>query len=337
MDISELKESVDLLEYVSQFADFQRKGDEYWALSPLKEENTPSFSIRQESNTFYDFSSGKGGDILTFIQLYYSCSFSDAVKRLQEYVGVDGEVTSPNRSSAISIAEKCRKLQKSATACKKSEKSAQGSTRVLPEDYLDRFEHGTNKLQFWAKEGISKGTLGKFGVRYDSFTNRLVYPIRDINGRLVNVGGRTLDPEFKEKTIPKYIYLQKWGDGGMGIIYGLYENREAIRERHEVIIFEGAKSVMLADTYGIHNTAAILTSHLNAVQMKQLICLGCRVVFALDKDAQPRLDKNIEILRHFVRVELIRDTEDLLGEKESPIDEGKDVFVTLYNSRRAWL
>lgn len=62
MELSELIESVDILEYISQYTEFTEKNGEYWGLSPLKEEKTPSFSIRKEENNFYDFSSGVGGE-----------------------------------------------------------------------------------------------------------------------------------------------------------------------------------------------------------------------------------------------------------------------------------
>ena len=60
MELSELIDSVDILEYISQYADFEEKGGEYWCLSPLKSENTPSFSVRRETNTFYCFSCPNG-------------------------------------------------------------------------------------------------------------------------------------------------------------------------------------------------------------------------------------------------------------------------------------
>lgn len=61
MEISELLESVDILDYISQFAEFEEKNGEWWCLSPLRDEKTPSFSVRRETQQFYDFSSGKGG------------------------------------------------------------------------------------------------------------------------------------------------------------------------------------------------------------------------------------------------------------------------------------
>ena len=210
----------------------------------------------------------------------------------------------------------------------------QVKTTILPDDYMERYEKNREKLKIWLDEGISMTSLEKFNVRYDGFSNCLVYPIRNPDGKIVNVGGRTLDPDWKEKKIRKYTYFHSWGE--LRTLYGLAENREQVEKAREIILFEGCKSVLLADTYGIHNTGALLTSHLNPNQMKILIELGCRVVFALDKDVVIRNDYNIKRLKQFVNVEYIWDRDDLLGEKDSPIDKGKEVWDRLYEGRLSW-
>ena len=119
----------------------------------------------------------------------------------------------------------------------------------------------------------------------------------------------------------------------MDTIYGLAENLESIRKQREIIIFEGAKSVLIADSWGIGNTAAILTSHLNPNQMKLLARLGCRAVFALDRDVDVRKDHNIRRLSQYIHVETIYDRDHLLQEKDSPVDQGEEVFRKLYEQR----
>lgn len=205
---------------------------------------------------------------------------------------------------------------------------------ILPDDYMVRYEKNDEKLAEWEREGISRDSLDRFQVFYDSFSDRLVYPIRDPQGRIVNIGGRTLDPEWKEKKLRKYTYFFGWGV--MQTIYGLAENMEYIKEKHEIILFEGCKSVLLADTWGIRNTGAILTSHLNESQMKILAALGCRVVFALDKDVSIREDRHIAHLKQYVNVEYIYDKDDLLDDKDSPVDQGLEVWRKLYEGRLKW-
>lgn len=323
MDLSDLIDSVDILEYISQYAEFEEKGGEYWSLSPLKEENTPSFSVRKETNTFYCFSSGKGGNVLNFIRYYNNCSFQEAVEILKRYAGVNGDVQPTRKLAAVEVAKRYKNRNK---------KGKVSQTKTLPDDYMFRYERDPNKLAVWEAEGISKASLDRFQVAYDSFSDRLVYPIRSVSGEIVNVGARTLDPEWKQKKLRKYSYLFSW-DGGMNTVFGLAENREEILRKKEVILFEGAKSVMIADSWGIKNCGALLTSHLSQFQLKILARLGVRVVFALDKEVAIRDDPNIARLKRYVSVDYLWDRDGLLDEKDSPADKGVDTFMKLYEGR----
>jgi DNA primase len=196
---------------------------------------------------------------------------------------------------------------------------------------MERYEERSDKLQAWLDEGISMESLKRFSVKYDAFSDRLVYPIRNLAGKIVNIGGRSLDPEWKDKNLRKYTYFYGWGT--MDTIYGLFDNLDEILKKREIILFEGCKSVLLADTWGIKNAGAILTSHLNPHQMKILARLGCRVVFALDKEIRIREDHNIQKLKNYVEVEYLWDREDLLDDKDAPVDKGAEVFKKLYEGR----
>lgn len=323
MELSDLLESIDIIEYISQFVDLEQKGDEWWGLSCFREEKTPSFSVRKEPPVFYDYSSGIGGNLFTFVRFYNNCSTKEAVEILKKYAGIDGQDIAPREKMATTIV--CKKFRKP----KQNFKQSKGT--ILQDNYMERYEDRPDKLQVWLNEGISEDSLKRFEVKYDSFSDRLVYPIRNLSGRIVNIGGRTLDPEWKEKSLRKYTYFHGWGT--MDTIYGLVENMDEVLKKREVILFEGCKSVLLADTWGIRNAAALLTSHLNPHQMKILARLGCRVVFALDKEVRIREDHNIQRLKDYVEVEYLWDKEDLLDEKDAPVDKGRDVFLRLYADR----
>lgn len=323
MEISDLIESVNIVEYISQFVELEEKGGEWWGLSCFKEENTPSFSVRESPPCFFDFSSGKSGNIIHFIRCYNHCSFQEAVEILKKYVGVNGDIQPTKRLAAVEVAKKYK-------GRKKQTKISQSKT--LPDDYMLRYEKNSEKLAVWEAEGISKASLERFQVAYDSFSDRLVYPIRNVTGEIVNVGARTLDPDWKQKKLRKYSYLFSW-DGGMNTVFGIAENKEDILLKKEIIIFEGAKSVMIAYSWGIRNCGALLTSHLSQFQMKILAKLGVRVVFALDKEVVIRDDPNIARLKRYTTCEYIWDRDNLLDEKDSPVDRGVDTFMKLYEGR----
>jgi DNA primase len=323
VELSDLIESVDILEYISQFIDLEQRGDEWWGLSCFREEKTPSFSVRTDPPVFFDYSSGIGGNVFTFIRYYNNCSAKEAVEILKKYAGVEGETAAPREKLAATLA--CKKFRKP----KQTVKQSKGT--ILPDNYMERYEERLDKLQAWLDEGISMESLKRFFVKYDAFSDRLVYPIRNLAGKIVNIGGRALDPEWKEKGLRKYTYFYGWGT--MDTIYGIFDNLDEILKKREVILFEGCKSVLLADTWGIKNTGAILTSHLNPHQMKILARLGCRVVFALDKEVRIREDHNIQKLKNYVEVEYLWDREDLLDDKDAPVDKGAEVFKKLYEGR----
>lgn len=324
MDLNELIRSIDIVEYISQFVEMEQRGDEWWGLSPFQNEKTPSFSVRPDPPFWYDYSSGRSGNIYTFVKDYFNITPNEVVKKLKEYAGYDGDIggVTANRLSALSVCKKYSSRQ----ATQKESKSI-----ILPDDIMDRYEKRNDKLQVWRDEGISDESLDKFQVRYDSLDNRLVYPIRDMSGKIVNIGGRTLDPDWKEKKLRKYTYRYKWGS--IMTIFGVPENMQEIKKQQEVVIFEGCKSVLLADTWKICNTGAILTSHLSKNQANILIKLGFDVVFALDKEINIRDDKNIQRLKRYVNVYYLWDRDNILDEKDAPVDKGEEVFRNLYASR----
>ena len=322
MTISELIDSVNILEYISQFVEFEEKNGEHWALSPLKEENTPSFSVNTEINSFYDFSSGIGGNAFTFIKHYHNCGARRAEEILREYAGDKGVVSPKRRMTATKVAKRFAKRKKNIKESKST---------ILPDNYMHRYEKKDEKLEIWESEGISRESLDKYQVFYDSFSDRIVYPVCNMDGKIINVSGRTIDPEWKEKKLRKYTYFKPLGI--LDTLYGYSESQEIIKQLHEVIVFEGAKSVMLADTWGYGNTVAILTSHLNKYQMQILAKLGCRVVFALDEGVKIRDDVNIQRLKRYVNIEYIYDKNKLLGEKDSPVDRGVEIWKELYKER----
>lgn len=323
MELEELIESIDIVEYISQFVELEEKNGEFWGLSPFSSEKTPSFSVRKETNSFYCFSSGIGGNVFTFTKFYNKCGAREAVEILKGYAGIDGVTMKPRKKMAATIA--CKKYSPKRVNRKSSK------VKVFPNNCMDKYEKREDKLSVWEEEGISKESLDKFQVYYDSFSNRLVYPIRNIKGDIVNIGGRTLDPDWKEKGLRKYTYFSGWGE--MDVIYGLFENLEEILRKKEIIIFEGCKSVLIAHSWGIRNTGALLTSHLNPSQMKILAKLGVRVVFALDKEVKIKNDHNINRLKQYVNVEYFWDKEDLLDDKDAPVDKGEEVFERLYENR----
>ena len=321
MKISELIESASLLDYVKQYAEFNERGGEYWARSPLtSKDNDPSFSIRTEDNMFYDFSSGKGGNIINFIMAYHKCDFKTALNKLKEWLGVHDEIefTKLQILSELSKFKPVRKKQKPV------------DRRVLDPEEAYRYDY--LGFSFWDDEGLTADIVNKYGVGYDRQHDCITIPIHDQNGALVNLLCRTTNPNAKAIGLPKYIYKYKLNV--LDFFYAWHRNANAIAEKNEVLIFEGCKSVMKVGEWGYTNAVAMLTSHMNDDQLRILIKHGRDCVFCLDHDINPAEDENITKLKRFCRVYIARDMTNTTGPKDSPCDAGREVFDNIYAERR---
>lgn len=328
MEVADIIDAVDMEEYISQFCDLEERGGELWGLSPFKDENTPSFSVNLEKKFWYDFSAGCGGNLLDFVMRYHNVSLIKAISILKKYANItDDDSKVAGRMQAARIAKKFRNPSRPLRASIAS---------VLDPNYMERFELRKDKLKLWLDEGISWDAMMRFGVRYDAFDNRIVYPVKNYTGDIISVCGRTCDPDYKSKRMRKYTYFQSLGT--IDTLYGFSDNKEAIMEKKEIILFEGAKSVMMAYGWGITNTAALLTSHLSPNQFNFLVKLGnlhgVRIVFALDSEVDITKDENIMRLASYARVEWIKNLNGLLDDKDSPVDKGLEVFTELYDGRQ---
>lgn len=320
MDIASLIEKASLVDYAAQYTDLTLIKDEWWGISPLSQKDTnPSFSVR--GNLFYDFSANCGGTIIDFIQKHDHCNFRTALQKLCDYVGVsEDEVTTEPSPIVVSLKQwKTRTRRKK--DCQRKELSEQDFTR-----------YKCRNFHFWDDEGLTADVVARYGVGYDSAGECITIPVRDNSGQLINVLCRTTNEHAKELGIPKYIYKYKLGV--LDFFWGWWDNREEIIAKREVILVEGAKSVMKLAQMGYGNAAAVMTSHLSDEQMRVLVRAGVDVVIAFDKDADPYKDENIKRLKRYCRVYVATDRHGYLGEKDSPCDCGVDVWTRIYEERK---
>ena len=322
MDIEAIAESVSISDYIGQYLELEERNGDLWSLSPLTNERTASFSITPDKNLFYDFSSGKGGNVVTFIKLYHKVDHDTALKMAAKFAGIDPDDERYQRFESTQSLKRLSKLKPLSTSIEK--------TFLLP-NIMDRYKFDIEGLQPWIDEDIGISSLQKFEVRYDANINSILFPIKDERGNILVIKARLLDQRKLDKGVPKYSCLSKWGSNDT--LYGLFENKQSILDNKEVIIFEGEKSVMKCDTWGIGNAVAALTSHLNEAQIQILIRLGANVVIAFDKGVDIYADANIRKLKHFVKVSAIIDTLNLLEDKMAPVDMGKEIFTQLYRGK----
>lgn len=325
--LQEINNSVNLLEYVSQYLNMEKRGKDYWASCPLHVDKTPSFSITPEKNSYYCFSCGRSGGIIGYLMEYEGLPFDDAVEKAARLANVD--LSKMCRSETIMFLRKLKIF---------SEKRHTETFihPVLPESRLDKYEK--TYPQEWIDEGIQRDMMDLFGVRVDNWQNRIVYPVRDIDGKLINIKGRTRYKDYKAMGIPKYMNYEPIGV--MDYFQGLDVTLPYVNQQHEMIIFESHKSVMKAFGWGIKHVVSAEKHNLTDEQIMLVVKLRVNVVLAYDSDmsySRNDISENIEKLRRVTNVFVMEDKQGLLGgasTKNAPADLGEDVFRELYAQKK---
>jgi DNA primase len=322
--LREINSKVDLLNYVSQQIKLERKGNDYFGSCPLHVDLTPSFSITPAKNSYYCFSCGKGGYIIGYLVDFEGLSFDKAVEKAAKLADLDmGKMC---QSPTVSY---LRKIKQSRIY------PEQISHEILSESEYEQYSK--EEITEWLEEGIRQEELDLFNVRIDKRSNRIIYPVRDIDGRLINIKARTRHKNYKQLKLPKYINYKTIGD--MDYFQGLDITLPYVKENDEIIIFESIKSVMKAYGWGYKNCVSAEKHNLTDSQIILLIKLGVSVVFAYDTDVnykQKDIKRDINKLKRFTNLYLIDNKDkDLGGEKtkNSPADVGYETFKRLYETK----
>lgn len=324
--LKQINESADLLGYVSQTMELEKRGNDYWAHCPLHQDLTPSLSFTPEKNSFYCFSCHKSGGLIGYLINFEKMPFEDAVEKAARIAQVD-------------LSKMC--YSKTITFLRKIKSLMSKQKKVYEHPIIDLHELEKYKKIYakeWIEEGISQDIMDLFDIRIDTWGNRIVYPVYDLCGNLINIKGRTRYVNYKQMKIPKYINY--FDVGVMDYFQGLNITINDVIEKNEIIIFESIKSVMKTYGWGYRNCASAEKHSLTPEQIDLLVRLRVNVVFAYDSDVSYRLDeikKDIEKLKRVTNVYIIEDRHKLLGgaeAKNAPADCGKEIWEELYFSKR---
>ena len=324
--LQQINENANLLDYVSQFIEMEKRGNDYFGQCPLHIDNTPSFSITPAKNSYYCFSCGKSGGIIGYLMDYEGMQFESAVEKAAKLADMD--LSKMCKSNTVSWLKKLRML-----ALKKDNDF---SHEILPESELKKYKK--EPVWEWLNEDISQETMDLFGVMVDTWQNRIIYPVYDIHGNLINIKARTRYPNYKKLKIPKYINY--YPVGVMDYFQGLNITLKYVKEKGEIIIFESVKSVMKAFGWGYKNCASAEKHTLTKEQLDLLVKLKVNVVFAYDSDISYRqsdVKQNIDKLKRVTNVYVIEDKNKLLGgvaAKNATVDCGENIWSQLYEAKK---
>ncbi|MBQ2397784.1 MAG: toprim domain-containing protein [Bacteroidales bacterium] len=324
--LKRINEEADLYAYVSQFLELEKRGDNYFANCPLHVDVTPSLSFTPAKNSYYCFSCGKSGGMIGYLIDFEGLTFEDAVNKAARLAKVD--LSKMCKSKTMTFLKRYKTIQNQQKEVYQHE--------ILPSSILDKYKKC--KIQEWLDEGIEQEVMDLFGVRVDDYGNRIIYPVYDVEGNLINIKGRTRYKNYKKMKLAKYINY--YTVGVMDYFQVLETTLPYIQEENEIIIFESIKSVMKAYGWGYKNCVSAEKHTLTQEQINLLIKLRVNVVFAYDSDVQYTKDEvreDIDKLRRLTNVYIVEDRQKLLGgaiAKNSPVDCGLDVWEELYFNKR---
>nr|WP_246046544.1 DNA primase [Chlorobaculum thiosulfatiphilum] len=305
--IDEVRQSTDIVDVVSDYVRLQPSGHRFKALSPFTQEKTPSFIVSPDKQIYKCFSSGKGGNVFTFIMEMEKVTFPEAVEMLAKRAGID---TGKYRTERAQREEKRESgqfdtLRWAARLFHSTLQSEAGSpalayligNRGLEPATIRRFglgfapESWESLLHAAERDGapiehlIALGLLTRHPKRnsmYDTFRNRVIFPILTVGGQVAGFGGRTLSTDAET---PKYINSPESASFEKSkLLYGMHAAKDEIRRRETAILVEGYMDVIAMHQAGFPNTVASCGTALTRHQAKILKRYTSRVLFLYDGD-----------------------------------------------------
>lgn len=307
--IEEIRNRLDIVDVISDFVSLKKSGQNYKALSPFSNEKTASFFVVPAKGIFKDFSSGKGGDAITFVMEHEKMSYSEALRYLAKKYGVEikEDRQSDESKAALSEREGLYILMNFAKDYYHQQLlgSEEGISiglsyfreRGFNDRTLDKFELGyaLNGWENFSAEAIAKGynkeLLEKTGLivkkddgsTYDRFRGRVIFPVHNISGKVIAFGARMLG---KDKNQPKYINSPETEIYHKSdVLYGLYQGKNAIRQHDVCYLVEGYTDVISLHQADVQNVVASSGTALTESQIKLIRRFTENITVLFDGDA----------------------------------------------------
>ena len=303
--VSQIKDRLDIVDVVSKYVILKKQGGNYWGCCPFHNEKTPSFSVSPAKQIYKCFGCGEGGDVLSFLMKINNQSFHEVVKEQAEILGIElpssfdkGKDTKDIKEQIYSCMKDCAEFyKKTLLADKNSEAYKYLAGRSITDENIETYVLGFapnsyEALQQYLKGKYSEDIQEKAGLiikrenangYVDRFRNRITIPIFDEKGNIVAFGARAIEAGQNPKYLnsPDTIVYNK-----SHILYGLYQAKEAIKERDSIVIMEGYFDVISAQINGVKNAVgacgtALTDSH---VKMISRYTPSRRIYLAFDTD-----------------------------------------------------
>ena len=293
---NQIRNRVDIVDIIGERIPLTAKGKNFFGVCPFHDDTNPSMSVSREKQIYTCFSCHATGNVFTFLMNYEHMEFKDVLKYLGDRVGID--------TGSIKITKKNTKYDKLYKAYNLSLKYYQNNLnssfgklakdyllkRKIDEKIIKEFEIGlsldkrddlTKLLQAKEYDLVTLNRIGLSSDDHDVYSNRIMFPLYDTNGRVVGFSGRI----YKDKDQSKYVNTKETDIFKKGeLLYHYHIAREECRKSSSVIVMEGFMDVIRASTIGIKNTVALMGTALTNEQINLLKRLSNNIILCLDGD-----------------------------------------------------
>lgn len=301
--IKDVLEQVNVLDIVSPHVKLKRMGQNHKGCCPFHQEKTPSFTVSESRQTYHCFGCGAHGNAITFMRNYLNYSFIEALQTLAKSVGFmlpDTRVERPSRNTSKlyeALLETTQFYQEQLFSHPQANTAkdyllGRGLTPEIVNQYglgyapagWENLYHFLSQKMHQRKDLVDAGLIiekENSNKLYDRFRHRLMFPIRDVRGRVIGFGGRVLSDEDNPKYLnsPESPVFHKGKE-----LYGLFEAASAIREQSCVLIVEGYMDVIALAQFNVNNAVATLGTATSGEHLKKLYQMTSNIVFCFDGD-----------------------------------------------------
>ena len=342
--ITKIRESTDIVEFISKYIPLVKKGKNYFGLCPFHNDNNPSLSVSREKQIYKCFVCGEAGNVFNFLEKYENISFYEAVKIIGDSVGI-------NVSNKFKIEKKEDKNQVYYDMYDLANKFYQNNLfsnlgvdarnylekRKVDLETIKKFQIGLSLnndkslYNLLLNKGYSLEQINNSGLARDNkdiYINRVIFPLNNVNGLINGFSGRI----YHGENLNKYLNTSetpifKKGEN----IYNYFNAKEETRRKKYVILMEGFMAVIRASTIGVTNCIATMGTSLTKEQITLIKRLTNTVYLCLDGDnagVNATINNGKLLLDNNLSVKVIPLT-DNLDPDDYIIKYGKDKFLSL--------
>lgn len=294
-ELQEIRNSVDIVDVVSSYLNLTAHGKNYFGICPFHDDHSPSMCVSKEKQIYTCFVCGATGNVFQFVKEYENISFAEAVKKVATIGGIEVKIDEmkPLKKESVlydiyNLTNKLYQLNLNTTKGITAKEYLKN--RGINDETIKEFGIGLslikgNIYEALVKKGFDNKDILKSGLAtengYDLYRNRIMFPLWDLNGKVVGFSGRI----FNGEDAPKYINSRETEIFKKGeLLYNYHRARNECRRKNEVIIMEGFMDVISAYTHGITNVVAAMGTAITSSNAHLISRMAKNIILCFDGD-----------------------------------------------------